>query len=232
MKRLLMTKMTLLMTVLTACVSSASNALSTNERAQIGSGNIKAEIWADNWFSMYVDGKLVKEDSVPITTERSFNQETFSFQTDKSVQMAFVLKDFKENDTGLEYIGTNRQQMGDGGFIAQFTNTSNNQVVAYSDARWKCLVIHQAPLDKRCENEANPTAGSGTCQFTANDEPEGWKDADFDDSAWPNATVYSPGEVGPKEGYDEIIWNAQAKLIWGSDLETDNTILCRAKLNP
>ena len=37
---------------------------------------VKAEIWADNWFEMYVNGKKVLEDSVPITTERSFNAET------------------------------------------------------------------------------------------------------------------------------------------------------------
>ena len=34
-----------------------------------------AEVWADNWFALYVNGKKVGEDSVPITTERSFNSE-------------------------------------------------------------------------------------------------------------------------------------------------------------
>ncbi len=201
------------------------------EGTQTGTGNIKGEVWSDNWFSMYVDGELTIEDSVPITTERSFNQETFQFQADKPVQMAFVLKDFKENDTGLEYIGTNRQQMGDGGFIAQFTNTATNEVIAFSDSSWKCLVIHQAPLDKACEKEANPIAGSGSCQFSTIAEPVGWKNADFDDSQWLSAHEYSASDVSPKDGYDQIKWDARAKLIWGTDLETDNTILCRAQLS-
>jgi hypothetical protein len=33
----------------------------------------QAEVWADNWFALYVNGKKVGEDSVPITTEKSFN---------------------------------------------------------------------------------------------------------------------------------------------------------------
>jgi len=35
----------------------------------------QAEIWVDNWFALYINGKKVGEDSVPITTERSFNSE-------------------------------------------------------------------------------------------------------------------------------------------------------------
>ena len=30
----------------------------------------KAEVWADNWFALYVKRELVGEDSTPITTER------------------------------------------------------------------------------------------------------------------------------------------------------------------
>lgn len=59
----------------------------------------------------------------------------------------FIIKDFKENDTGLEYIGSSRQQMGDGGFIAQFTDTKTGEIIAVTDADWKCKVIHEAPLD-------------------------------------------------------------------------------------
>ncbi len=33
----------------------------------------QAEVWADNWFSLYKNGEKVGEDSVPITTEKSFN---------------------------------------------------------------------------------------------------------------------------------------------------------------
>jgi hypothetical protein len=139
----------------------------------------------------------------------------------------FILKDFKENDTGLEYIGTNRQQMGDGGFIAQFINADTGEVIAVTSSNWVCTVIHEAPLDKSCEKESNPVAGQMPCGFTSLEEPTGWKDVNFDSSTWANATVYSADQVGPKDGYDQISWNPSAKFIWGPDLETDNTVLCR-----
>ena len=31
----------------------------------------------------------------------------------------------------------------------------------------------------------------------------------------------------PKDGYNTIQWDESAQLIWGSDLEVDNTILLR-----
>ena len=34
-------------------------------------------------------------------------------------------------------------------------------------------------------------------------------------------------DVRPKDGYDTINWDDSAQLIWGSDLEVDNTILLR-----
>jgi hypothetical protein len=185
-----------------------------------------ADVWADNWFEMRIDGVQVAEDSVPITTERSFNSESFTFEAERPFTIGLVAKDFKENDTGLEYIGTGRQQMGDGGVILQIMDASD-ETVAVSDATWQCLVIHSAPLDKSCESEANPVAGEGACGFDASDAPVGWDLAGFDASDWPQADVFSESEVGPKMGYDEVNWSEKAELIWGPDLEQSNTVLCR-----
>ncbi len=182
------------------------------------------EAWADNWFAMYVDGELVVEDSVSITTERSFNAERVSFAAERPFVAAFVLKDFKENDSGLEYIGTERQQMGDGGFIAQIIDQATGAPLLVSNGEWKCLVIHEAPLDKSCESSSQPDVD---CEFRSESEPEGWQTAEFDDSAWSPATVHSASSVDPKDGYDAVTWDASAQLIWGADLEADNTILCR-----
>ncbi|MCA9940694.1 MAG: hypothetical protein KC418_18785 [Anaerolineales bacterium] len=192
-----------------------------------GTTTIKGEVWADNWFAFYAGEQLIQEDSVPITTERSFNAETFTFDASYPLVLNFIVKDYKENDTGLEYIGTNRQQMGDGGFIAQFTDAITGELIAATDAAWSCLVIQEAPLDKSCEREANPVAGQAPCDFMAMDEPANWKRADFDASAWAGATVYTAAQVGPKDGYEQIRWNQAANLIWGPDLETNNTLLCR-----
>lgn len=186
---------------------------------------IKADVWADNWFAFYVNDKLVKQDSVSIKTERSFNKESFSFNATRPYVLNFVAKDFKANDTGLEYIGTRKQQMGDGGLIAQFL--SGNSVVAVTNSGWKCLTIHTAPLNKSCEKSRNPVAGQGDCGFSKTAEPNNWKSLNFDDSSWPSAKEYSENQVGPKDGYDRVRWNNSAKLIWGADLEQSNTLLCR-----
>ena len=59
---------------------------------------IRADVWADNWFALYLGDDLLIEDSVSITTERSFNAESFAFKADYPVVLNFVVKDFKEND--------------------------------------------------------------------------------------------------------------------------------------
>ncbi len=190
------------------------------------SETFSADVWADNWFEMRINGVQVAEDSVSITTERSFNAESFMFEAERPLTIGLVAKDFKENDTGLEYIGTGRQQMGDGGVILQIMDAAGNLAAASSDG-WQCYVIHTAPLDKSCESEANPVAGEGACGFESEDEPMGWDTADFDASDWPAADIYTAGEVDPKDGYDQITCADDAQLMWGADLEQSNTVLCR-----
>jgi hypothetical protein len=192
----------------------------------ISADTFSADVWADNWFEMRINGVQVAQDSVPITTERSFNAESFIFEAQRPFVIGLMAKDFKENDTGLEYIGTRRQQMGDGGVILQIMDAAGD-LVAVSSADWSCLVIHTAPLDKSCESDADPVAGQGACGFDASSEPDGWDSVDFDATDWPAADVYSEREVSPKDGYDEITWDASADLIWGPDLEQSNTVLCR-----
>ena len=192
-----------------------------------GTLSIKGEVWADNWFAFYLGERLLIEDSTPITTERSFNAEAFVFNADYPLQLNIVAKDFKADDTGLEYIGRRNQQMGDGGLIAQFTDVATGATIAVTNAAWRCLVIHDAPLDRACEDEAEPVPGVGPCQFAAMAEPDGWRLLGFDDAEWPSAGEYSAAEVRPRDGYDAIRWRDGARLIWTADLETHNTLLCR-----
>jgi len=217
---------------LSACGGSTLvNEINDAQETSEGSISFKLEAWSDNWFAAYQGSDLIVEDSVSITTERSFNAEVASFMGSYPLHLNVILKDFKENDTGLEYIGAGNQQMGDGGFIAQITNESTNQVVAVTSSDWKCEVIHEAPLDKSCESEPNPIAGVAPCTFVINDEPMNWKSETFDDSDWDYATEHSMEAVSPKGGYDEITWDDSARLIWGNDLEADNTLLCRVTIN-
>ena len=185
----------------------------------------KGEVWADNWFQFYLGNTLIATDTVAITTERSFNSETFSFTGTYPLELNFIIKDYKADDSGLEYIGTAQQQIGDGGFIAQITDTGTGKVVAVSSSAWKCKVIHKAPLNKACVHDVSPIT---TCGFTSVEEPAGWKNSGFDTSGWESATEYTTTAVGVKQGYYDITWNSAAKPIWTSDLLSDNTLLCKA----
>ncbi|AFY37570.1 hypothetical protein Lepto7376_1213 [[Leptolyngbya] sp. PCC 7376] len=202
----------------------------TTNTVSNGTVSFRMDVWADNWFAAYLGETLIVEDSVPITTERSFNAESVTFKADYPLNINFILRDFKENNTGLEYIGENKQQMGDGGFIMQLIKTSTGAVVAVTNSSLNCLVIHEAPLDKSCENESNPVAGTAPCDFVETPEPDRWMSASYDDSEWTATTVHSASDVDPKRGYDQILWDDSAEFIWGPDLETDNTLLCRVTI--
>lgn len=192
-----------------------------------GEVTIDGDVWADNWFALYLGEELLIEDSVSIKTERSFNAESFSFKANYPIVLNLIAKDFKEDDSGLEYIGTRKQQLGDGGLIAQFRDSSTGKLLAGTNAQWRCLVLHHGPEDKSCATLESPEAGIGPCAFTTTPEPKGWRSADYDPSTWPQATEFSESAVRPKDGYDRINWDSDAKLIWSKDLEQDNTILFR-----
>ncbi len=192
--------------------------------------NLTAEIWVDNWFEMSINGEKVMEDSVPITTERSFNAETATFTAELPAQVAILAKDFKENDTGLEYIGSARQQMGDGGMIFQIRDAVSGEVLAVSNSDVRCLVIHRAPIDRSCASLNDPVEGQGACASEVQDVPANWTAVDFDDSTWTSAVEHSESAVRPKDGYDRIQWDRSSRLIWSNDLVQDNTLLCRLQI--
>jgi hypothetical protein len=187
-----------------------------------------AEVWADNWFALYVNGKKVGEDSVPITTERSFNAEKITFTATYPLTIGIVGKDYVENASGLEYIGTPRQQIGDGGLIAQIRDNSTGKVIAVTDANWKALVLNKAPLNPTCVTSANPTVD---CKSSIVATPQNWAAAAGSTKGWTKASVYTAEQVGVKDGYNAITWSPTAKLIWGPDLKLDNTILFRTTVS-
>ena len=205
-------------------VATTGPATTDSESAANAPVTFTAEVWSDNWFSLYVNGTLVGEDSEPITTVRSFNAETITFTASYPLTIALVSKDYVEGDSGLEYIGTDRQQMGDGGFIAQITDTTTGEVVASTSSAWKGLVIFRAPLNTDCATSTDPAT---TCTHEILPEPDGWTSPEFDDTSWTPAQEYTADEVGAKDGYDTVTWAPDAKLIWSGDLKVDNTILWR-----
>lgn len=186
-----------------------------------------AEVWADNWFALYINGKKVGEDSVPITTERSFNAEKITFTASYPLTIGLMAKDYTENASGLEYIGTDRQQIGDGGIIAQVRDNKTGKVITVTNAAWQALVLSKAPLNPSCVTSSNPTVD---CKSSTIAAPVNWSKSGASTTGWTNASVYTAAQVGVKEGYALITWNPAAKLIWGSNLELDNTVLLRTNI--
>jgi hypothetical protein len=217
----------LLVAAVLACGCGGGSAPTPASPTPAGTVRFRGDVWADNWFALYLGDRKIAEDSVPITTERSFNAETFTFDGTYPLELNVVVRDYIQNDTGLEYIGTPNQQMGDGGFIMQITDTSTGAVVAASSPALKCLVVHKAPLNPSCEKDANPSA---TCRSRIDPEPAGWKSPGYDVSGWESATVYTPAQIGVKEGYFAINWHPSASLVWTSDLKADNTLLCKLRV--
>ena len=183
-----------------------------------------AQVWADNWFALYANGTKVGEDSVPITTERSFNAETTTFTASYPLTIGLMAKDFTQDASGLEYIGTSRQQIGDGGIIAQIRDNKTGRTVAVTSGSWKALVLSKAPLNPDCVTSTSPLVDCRSSQVA---EPANWSKPGASNTGWTNASVYTPAAVGVKDGYTTIAWSPSAKLIWGSSLTLDNTVLLR-----
>jgi len=227
--------------IMVGLAASASSSLSEEVRIRSAGEEIEftASVWADNWFAFYVNGDLVGEDSTPVTEIRSFNSDTFTFRAAYPLTLSVVTRDYIENDSGLEYIGsffglfpvsesfTFFQQIGDGGFIAQVAETESGKVVAATSKDWRGLVVHRAPLNPDCEKSTRPVSD---CEFYTAEIPDGWTEANFDDAGWVDATEYTADEIGARFGYNDIDWDSSATLIWTDDIKTDNTILWRHQI--
>ena len=186
-----------------------------------------AEIWADNWFALYVNGKKVGEDSVPITTQKSFNSEVIKFNANYPFTMGVIAKDYVQSKSGLEYIGTPNQQIGDGGLIFQVRETVSRKLVTVSNDSWKAKVSNTAPTNPQCEKSNQPDID---CKYQNVIIPSSWANSTYNDRSWQAAKIFSASEVGPKEGFYDINWDQSAKFIWGNNLKLDNVIYFRKKI--
>lgn len=186
--------------------------------------SFQAEIWVDNWFELYVNGKKIAQDSVPITTERSFNSAKVKFTATYPFTVGIIARDYTENASGLEYIGKSNQQIGDGGFVLQIRELAKNTVIGVTDKTWRALVINKAPLNPDCVSSSKPLTD---CKFQQIATPSSWALKTYNDKQWINASEYSKDEVGVKDGYFDISWSPLARLIWSGDLKLDNYLLLR-----
>ena len=168
---------------------------------------IKINVYADNWFMLYINGRLIAVDPIDFIPH---NVVTVDILPEYPMTIAVMAKDNADPKTGMEY----GNHIGDGGIIIKFADGT------VSNATWKAKSFFKGPLDR---DTVNP-------KVVHTSIPENWFAVNFDDSNWPNATEYTEQRVNPKEAYHNADF-AGAKFIWTEDLDLDNTILFRTKID-
>jgi hypothetical protein len=200
---------------------------------------ITGYIVADNYFELYVNGKLVGVDAVPYTP---FNSAIVRFKAKRPYTYAFKLVDWEERlGLGMETNRGNDWHAGDGGLVARFSDGTQ------TDSSWKAQAFYIAPLarpdDLIEKGNVHDTSQLGRvypgakvpdcrdrCFAVHYPVPANWAARNFDDSSWPNAYEFTDDDVGVEHvpaytRYPEAF--AGARWIWSSNLVFDNLVLVR-----
>lgn len=167
---------------------------------------IKLNVYADNWFMLYVNGRLVAVDSIQFTPH---NVVSVDFLPEYPMTIAVLAKDNADPKTGMEY-GTS---IGDAGLCIKFADGT------VTNASWKAKNFFHGPVNS---DTANP-------KVIQDPLPANWWASDFDDSTWKNAKEYTIEEVDPKPPYFDNDFES-AKFIWTDDIALDNTVIFRTKV--
>ena len=165
---------------------------------------IKANVYADNAFKLYINGELVAIDSIKFVPH---NVVSVDILPKYPMTIAAMGIDNADPKTGMEYANTN---IGDGGFILKLGDGT------VTDATWKVKKFSWGPIDG---DTKNPRVKNIPV-------PEHWYAEDFDDSTWSHAKEYSEETVGPKEPFFEHDFE-NAKFIWSGDVLLDNVVIFR-----
>lgn len=168
------------------------------------SDTIRANVYADNWFVLYINGQLTAVDSIAFIPHNVISVDLLPTYP---MTIAVMARDNFDPKTGMEYANTN---IGDGGFILKFADGT------VTDAKWKAKSYSRGPLRR---DTSNPT-------IEEEEIPGNWFAVDFDDSKWSHAKEFTEEEVGPKQPFFEHDFEG-AKFIWSDDLALDNVVLFR-----
>ncbi|MDF1666111.1 MAG: hypothetical protein P1V97_30415 [Planctomycetota bacterium] len=168
----------------------------------------RLNVYADNWFSLYINGELIAVDSIRFIPHNVISVDVLP---EYPMTIAVIAKDNANAKTGMEYRNT---QIGDGGFILKLADGT------VTGKHWKVKVVAHGPVDRDTQNP----------KVLTTEIPARWSEIDFDDSSWQPATEYSEDAVRPKRPFYDHDFQG-AKFIWSNDLDLDNTVLFRVKVD-
>lgn len=168
------------------------------------SDTVKANVYADNWFKLYINGTLVAVDSISFIPH---NVVSVDILPEYPMTIAVMAKDNGDPKTGLEY---NNTKIGDGGFILKFGDGT------VTSSAWKAKNFFHGPINREFKNPRTQHSPI----------PTQWFEPGFDDSDWDAAVEHEEDKVEPKEPFYQYDFKG-AKWIWTKDLDLDNLVLFR-----
>ena len=197
-------------------------------------------IVADNYFELYVNGRLIAVDPVPYTP---MNSVIVRFRAKRPYTYAVKLVDWEE-DLGLGTevgVRDGPWHPGDGGFIARFSDGT------VTDRSWKAQSFYIAPLARpddvvekgnvhdtaklgRVHPQASQPGCHDRCYAVHYPIPAAWPAPEFDDAGWPPAFEFSDTEVGGTNLRAYTLFPGlfqDARWIWSFNLVLDNLVLAR-----
>jgi hypothetical protein len=196
---------------------------------------ITGYIFADNYFELFINGKLVGVDAVPFTP---FNSNIVKFKVKKPYDIAIKAVDWEENSgLGSERNRGKKYHPGDGGLIASFSDGT----ITNSD--WKAQTFYTSPIyDLSCVKEVGNERITKDCSTSGSNEyietyslhwdiPLSWE-SNEEYLSWPKSVQYTEDEIGVdnKKAYmnfQEQFSGSGASFIWSSNVVLDNLVLFR-----
>ena len=110
-----------------------------------GAETFTAYVFADNYFELYVNGKLLAVDAVPFTP---FNSSVIRFKAKRLLTIAVMGVDWEENPgLGSERNRGVAYHPGDAGFVAVIKD-DNGRTVAVTDKSWRAQTFYTAPAQR------------------------------------------------------------------------------------
>ncbi|RMF82094.1 MAG: hypothetical protein D6744_06390, partial [Planctomycetota bacterium] len=101
---------------------------------------VKLNVYADNWFKLFINGKLIAVDSIDFVPHNVISVDVVE---QYPMTIAVLAKDYADPQTGLEW---NNTQIGDGGFLLKL----GDRIV--SNSQWKAKKFSWGPLNGDMQN--------------------------------------------------------------------------------